>query len=92
MSAPFIGISRASCWCKPAPGMSLDLLKHWPSIGGGFLIDDQAADLAVADIAAHYFLGSDLARFVQPARAAGGEIGRRLRAPYLARAKLTIVC
>jgi D,D-heptose 1,7-bisphosphate phosphatase len=58
---------RPSDWRKPAPGMLLDLMGHWPVDPiGSFFIDDKIENLpagAGSGVAAHHFPGGDLAAF-----------------------------
>nr|WP_272904254.1 HAD-IIIA family hydrolase [Xanthobacter agilis] len=56
-------------WRKPAPGMLLDLLAHWPvDVKESLLIGDKASDLQAATgagVEGHLFTGGDLITFVE---------------------------
>jgi D-glycero-D-manno-heptose 1,7-bisphosphate phosphatase len=59
---------RTHAWRKPAPGMILDLMAHWPvSREGSFVIGDRSSDIEAAKAAGlpgFLFKGGDLDGFV----------------------------
>jgi D-glycero-D-manno-heptose 1,7-bisphosphate phosphatase len=59
---------RSSSWRKPAPGMMLDLLQHWPvDLSGSVVIGDQETDMeaaARAGLGQLLFRGGNLHDFV----------------------------
>lgn len=61
---------RPSGWRKPAPGMLLDLMEHWPvTRAGSLMVGDKDSDVAAghaAGIASLKFEGGDLDAFLAP--------------------------
>ena len=62
------GYVQEHTWRKPAPGMLLDLMQHWPvQLDGSFVIGDQPRDLEAGKalgLPGFLFLGGDLDEFV----------------------------
>jgi D-glycero-D-manno-heptose 1,7-bisphosphate phosphatase len=81
-AARIAGYAAASSWRKPAPGMILDLLEHWPvDPAGSFLIGDKESDLAAATAAGlegFRFTRGRLDRFTQDCMRSNGLAARRL--------------
>jgi len=70
---PDATVVRYACecsWRKPAPGMILDIARHWPvDLRLSFLVGDKDSDIAAAQAAGvtgHLFTGNNLADFVKP--------------------------
>lgn len=64
IEASVLAYRRDSPWRKPAPGMLLDLVRHWPvAIDRSFLVGDKASDLeaaAAAGVTGYYYSGGNL--------------------------------
>jgi len=70
---PDAPVARYDCdcsWRKPAPGMLLDLAKHWPvDLQRSFLVGDKDSDIAAAraaGVTGYLFEGGNLAEFIAP--------------------------